>query len=59
MRKDRVAHGERQHLSKLTAGAVAAIINSDESRNTLAARYGVVPGTIWWVQTGGTWRRAL
>lgn len=51
---DRLRHGTHGH--RLTRDQVAAIRASDGTRNELAIRYGVTPGTISHVRTGHTWR---
>lgn len=53
---DRVRHGTNGR--RLTAEQVAAIrAEPSTSRNELAARFGVTPGTISHIRTGHSWAR--
>lgn len=54
---DRLRHGTNG--IRLTAEQVTEIRASTDSRNDLAMRYDVTPGTISHVRTGRTWRTPL
>lgn len=54
-----MAERERSGTTRLTAGDVIAIrkcLDAGESKKSLADRFGVVPGTIWFIATGKTWK---
>lgn len=48
--------GQEPPNAKLTWPAVQAIRASSEGSRTLATRFGVSHGTIWYVRRGRTWK---
>jgi hypothetical protein len=50
------AGGQEHPNAKLTWPAVLAIRASSEGARTLATRFGVSHGTIWYVRRGRTWK---
>lgn len=57
MLKDRVAHGERHGMAKLTEKSVLEIRGSSLSQVRLAQKYGVSKALIYYIQKGIAWRR--
>lgn len=58
--KDRIRRGQNSPKSKLTEGAVSAVVerfNAGESMKSLAQSYGVDCSTLWRAVRGETWCR--
>lgn len=51
----RASSGEKNHISKLTSGAVRAIRASSDSHVSLARRFGVSPSAVRCARSGRTW----